>query len=231
VLVGAVAIGLAACGGSSSPSIANLGTSSGTGGGSTATTVPPGSNGGGSTATTVAKSGRGGSTTTTVPKNNAAALLIEWASCMRSHGDSNQADPVVTTNKLIDINWNGAAIPGGPWGTEQGGHGNSGPGQFCRTYLQAAVNALRGSRPPERPSSAELLRYSECMRANGFPDFPDPSGNGGLQLNVGGAMSPSNPVFQRADKLCVQATGVHAFGTGGPHPGGIELNGGGGLPG
>jgi hypothetical protein len=69
------------------------------------------------------------------------------------------------------------------------------------------------------------------MRANGFPDFPDPSDNGSLSLNVGSAMSPSNPVFQKTSKLCAQKTGVRGFGTGAPPPGTIELNGGGGLPG
>jgi hypothetical protein len=58
------------------------------------------------------------------------------------------------------------------------------------------------------------------------PDFPDPSGNGSLSLNVGSAMSPSNPVFQSSSKFCAQKTGVHAFGGGTPPPGTIELNGG-----
>ena len=150
---------------------------------------------------------------------------------MRSHGDSNQGDPVVTSNELIDINWNGTATPGGPWGTEKGGHGNTGPGQYCRTYLQDAVAALQGGRARQHPSSAQLVKYSDCMRANGFPDFPDPSRNGSLSLNVGSATSPSNPVFQKSSKVCAQKTGLHAFGSGPPPPGTIELNGGAGLPG
>jgi hypothetical protein len=121
--------------------------------------------------------------------------------------------------------------PGGPWGTDKGGHGNTEPGQYCRTYLQDAVAALQSGRAPRHPRSAELLKYSECMRANGFPDFPDPSGNGSLSLNVGSTMSPSNPVFQKTSKLCAQKTGVQAFGSGPPPPGTIELNGGGGLAG
>lgn len=115
-------------------------------------------------------------------------------------------------------------------GGREGGHGNSGPGQYCRTYLQDAVTALQGGRAPQRPGSAELLKYSECMRTKGFPDFPDPSGNGGLQLNVGSAMNPSNPAFRRASKLCARKTGAQAFGSGTPPPGTIELNGGAGLP-
>jgi hypothetical protein len=143
---------------------------------------------------------------------------------MRSRGDPNQADPVVTANKLIDINWN-PAIPGGYNGRNKGGQGNTGPGQYCRTYLQDAVTVLQGGTAQQQPSSAALLMYSECMRANGFPDFPDPAANGSLSLDVGSAMSPSNPVFRKASKLCDEKTGTHAFGGGTPPPGTIELDG------
>jgi hypothetical protein len=166
----------------------------------------------------------GGTLATTLPTSNAGQLLVEWASCMRSHGDPSQADPTIDVHKVIH-SWN-AAIPGGYNGTNKGGQGNNGPGQYCRTELQDAVTALQGGQARQHPSSAELLKYSECMRANGFPDFPDPSANGGLSLSVGSAMSPSNPVFQSASKLCAQRTGVHALGSGTPPPGTVELNGG-----
>jgi hypothetical protein len=86
----AMVFGLSACGvGSASPGVASAGSSS--------MTTP-------------------GQTRSSSSRGDANQLLIEWASCMRSHGDSNQADPVVTTNKKIDINWNGAAIPAGSGG-------------------------------------------------------------------------------------------------------------------
>ena len=194
----AAGIALSSCGGGTvAPGVANVTTSTSVAAGKTPITVA----------------------------NNATQLFVEWADCMRSHGDPNQADPVITAAMQIDINWS-ASIQGGPWGTQKGGQGNSGPGQFCRKYLQGAVDALQGNRAPQHPSSAALLKYSECMRANGFPDFPDPSANGGLQLNVGSAMSPSNPAFNRADTLCAQRSGVHPFGSGhGAAPGTIELNG------
>ncbi len=34
----------------------------------------------------------------------------------------------------------------------------------------------------KRPSQAQLVRFSRCMRANGIADFPDPS-NGGMAFN------------------------------------------------
>ena len=197
VFVAAAAIGLAACGGASSPSVANVGTGSSNGSRSTATTLPT---------------------------SNPNQLLIEWAACMRSHGDPNQADPTITASKAIDITWN-AAIDGGVYGTNKGGHGNSGPGQYCRTYLDTAQIELQGGQRRKLPSQAELVKFSECMRTNGLPDFPDPTSNGSLSFDVGDPnLNPNSPTFQHASKVCAQKTGVQGFG-GGPQRGMIELNG------
>jgi hypothetical protein len=147
---------------------------------------------------------------------------------MRRHGDPNQADPTVTASKLIDISMP-LAVPGGFNGTNQGGQGNSGPGQFCRAYLTAAQTALRaGEPPPKPPSTAGALKFSECMRANGIPDFPDPTPGQGISLNVGagGDLNPNNPTFQTASNLCAKKTGVRGLPGGGQPPAGtIELDG------
>jgi hypothetical protein len=171
--------------------------------------------------------GRGsGDTTTTQPTGNATRLLDEWAACMRRHGDSGQADPTIDANDDIDITWN-PATTGGIYGTYKGGQGNSGPGQYCRSYLNAAQTALGGNQQ-HPPDQATLLKFSECMRANGIADFPDPA-NGTLVLNMRGAnsdLSPTNPAFQNAAKLCEQRTGAHVpFAGGTPPPGIIKLNG------
>jgi hypothetical protein len=204
VLVAAAAVALAACSGPSSAQVASLGKRSG--------------------------SGTGG-TTATQPAGNPTQLLDEWAACMRSHGDPNQADPSVDANKDIEINWD-PAITGGIDGTKKGGQGNSGPGQYCRAYLTAAQTALGGNRQPPHSDPATLERFSECMRANGISDFPDPT-NGTLSFNVGagGDLSPTNPTFQNASKLCAQKTGARVPGTGGTlPPGWIKLDGAGPLP-
>jgi hypothetical protein len=51
--------------------------------------------------------------------------------------------------------------------------------------------------------SAQAVKYSQCMRKNGLPSFPDPV-NGQLQLMVtkGGALDPDSPQFQAAQKAC-----------------------------
>jgi hypothetical protein len=210
VVLAAAAIGLVACsGGSHSPRVASL----------------PASTGAGTSSGTDTRSG--GSPASTEPHANPTKLLDEWAACMRAHGDPGQADPTIDANKVIHLTWNDA-IPGGIYGTNKGGQGDAGPGQYCRTYIDQAEIDLQGSEHLQQPSQAQLLKFSQCMRANGVADFPDPSSNGGLSFNraAGGDLNPSNPVFQNASKLCAQQTGVPGFATGGaPQPGSVEFNG------
>jgi len=169
--------------------------------------------------------------TTTLANGDPARLVDEWATCMRSHGDPDQADPTVDANKDIDIDWN-PAITGGIFETNKGGQGNSGPGQYCRACLDAAQKASGGDQQPSGAEQVTLEKYSECMRSIGIPDFPDPT-NGALSFNIGagGDLNPNNSTFQHASRLCVQRTGAHVPGVGGPPPPGtIRLDGAGPLP-
>jgi hypothetical protein len=204
-LVVAAAMGLAACGSSSSPNVASLSKSSSDG----------------------SRTGSG-RLANTLPTGDPTRLMDEWATCMRRHGDAGQADPTITADKLIDINWN-PAVPGGYNGTNKGGQGNSGPGQFCRAYMEAAQIALRGGRSFPRPTVLTLLRFSECMQANGISDFPDPTSSGlSIPVDAGGDLNPSNPTFHNANTVCAKKTGGQVpFGGGTPPPGTIELDGGG----
>lgn len=212
VLAASAAIALAACGGSSGgPHVASLAASSGNPSPSISVVKRI-------SAKPVATSPRS--------KRDPTALLDEWATCMRSHGDPNQATPTVDANKVIHVSWN-VATPGGIYGTNKGGQGNAGPGQYCRTYVDEAQTDLQGDELRQPPSQVQLVRFSQCMRANGVPDFPDPS-NGGLSINraAGGDLNPNNPVFQNASRLCAKKIGVPGFATGGsPRPGSIVFNG------
>jgi hypothetical protein len=162
--------------------------------------------------------------TAATPPGDPAGLLVEWASCMRRHGDPNQADPTITVGRVIEIVWN-SAIPGGYGGTNKGGEGNSGPGQYCRTYLAAAQAALRAGRLPERPGQAATVKLAACMRANGVPDFPDPSANGSVILPGNPDQNANNPTFQDASKVCARKTGVSLPGRSSLPAGTITLSG------
>lgn len=192
-VMAAATIGLAACGGSGSPHVASLGSSSGS---------TPG-------------------TTTTLPKGNPTQLLDEWASCMRSHGTPDLADPTIDANGTIHISLPAADTGPTSFKVDQGPCGN---------YLMGASQALRGGQPLKKPDPAKLLKYSHCMQAHGIPDFPDPSASGGLSIRVspGSDLDPHSPTFQAASKLCAKQTGVPGLGGGPPPRGGIMVQGGSG---
>jgi hypothetical protein len=163
-----------------------------------------------------------GSTTTTLPKGNPTQLLDEWATCMRSHGDPGQVDPTIDANGVIHITFpstgNSPDVLGGRGSTDNA----------CSAYLTAASTALRGGHPLQKPDPAKLEKFSQCMRAHGIPDFPDPSGGGlSIQTHPGSDLSPQNPTFQNASKLCAKKTGVPGLG-GTPPRGAIMATSGGG---
>jgi hypothetical protein len=45
------------------------------------------------------------------------------------------------------------------------------------------------------------LRFSQCMRAHGVPNFPDPTANG-LELPIG--LNAESPAFKSARRACMQ---------------------------
>jgi hypothetical protein len=46
------------------------------------------------------------------------------------------------------------------------------------------------------------IRFADCMRANGVPNFPDPPSGGGIQIPDGSGINPRSPAFQSALKGC-----------------------------
>jgi hypothetical protein len=184
----AAAVGISACGsGSNTPHIASLTTSSSTGSG----------NGSGQ-ATTTRHAGTAtgsGSSHAKSLKGNPTALVDEWAMCMHRHGDPNQADPTIDAYGVINV-----TIPGdGASAQELSGavHAGTDP---CNRYIAAAQDALRAANPvAPPPDQAALVKYTDCMRANGVPHYPYPSAHMTFQ---GTGVDPSSPQVQNVNKLC-----------------------------
>jgi hypothetical protein len=208
VLLVTAALALAACSGSSapnaasSPTVASLGTST--------------SNGGGN--------GNGSGTSTTSPHaGNPTQLMDEWAACMRSHGDPDQTDPIIDAHGVINI-----TMPKGVTGAlSSEAHGSSGP---CSPYELAAENALRGGEPdPTGPSQAQLVQYTDCMRSNGVPNYPDPGSDGRTDFN-GTGVDPNSPSVENANKVCGKEINAPAWWIAGTGPPGDVVVTSAGLP-
>jgi hypothetical protein len=179
-LVVAAAIGLAACGGSSSsPHVTSQGSQGqSTGSESSPAAVSPVAN---------------------VP-SDVTQLLNKWTACMRSNGDPNQTVPTVVTGDAIVIH-----EPAGYNGTIYGPTGNnpSGAGVTCESDLSAASIALRNGQPWRQYTGSQMANYTVCMRANGVPGYSDPGDKSG---HPGPAIS--SPAMLKANQLCYRKTGV-----------------------
>jgi hypothetical protein len=184
LLATCAAITLAGCGGSTSPSVASI-----------ATTTTP-------TTATGTNHRANGSGTTTAGKGDATGLLVTWADCMRRNGDPNQTDPSIDNHFGINI-----TIPlSAPEALSNEVHGGTAP---CNQYLAAASSALRAAHPAPPPPSTNAtgVKYAACMRADGVPNYPDPTGN---RTNLRG-IDMNSPFFIRANKLCGEKIGAPAW--------------------
>ena len=107
----------------------------------------------------------------------------------------NQADPTVDAYGVININ-----VPGdGEEAVRLSGEVHSGADP-CNQYIAAAQAALRAANPvPPPPDQAELIKYTDCMRANGFPNYPYPTANMTFQ---GTGVDPYSPQVENVSKRC-----------------------------
>jgi hypothetical protein len=137
-------------------------------------------------ALTAAACSSGTSSGSTAASSNSAALT--YAKCMRSHGVPDFPDP----NAQGGFDSTGGMNPSSP------------------TFVSAtnACESASGSTTPPAVSSsntAKLLKYSQCMRAHGIADFPDPNSRGGLDISAGKShpdLQPNNPQYIAANKAC-----------------------------
>jgi hypothetical protein len=131
---------------------------------------------------------------------------------MRSHGDPNQADPTIDAHGVINI-IGPLAQPGVPRivGGPETATGT------CSQYLAAAQRILRAAMPvAPPPTQAELIKYVDCMRANGVPNYPYPTGEK-ANFNAAG-LDPNSAFFVKANKVCGQQIGAPAWWTNGWGP-------------
>jgi hypothetical protein len=110
---------------------------------------------------------------------------------MRSHGLPDFPDPGAN---------GGIQVSTGPGGGAMGANSPQYASAFaaCKS-LMPALQARGGG-----PDRGQMLKYAQCMRAQGIKDFPDPDPQGGLVLSGRGDLDPSSPLFQKAQGACKQ---------------------------
>ena len=141
------------------------------------------------------------------PSNTTAKVdqMVAFARCMRAHGVPNFPDP--------GSNGSGGLIiqqrAGSGGSLKVNGVGVSSPA--FQSAMQSCHSQLpNGGRPPQLSAArrAQMLKFSQCMRAHGLTNFPDPTfgpgGRVGLKLPGGSEIDPNSPAFQRAQSACAK---------------------------
>jgi hypothetical protein len=112
---------------------------------------------------------------------------------MRAHGVTDFPDPSAQ---------GGYNIAGGPRSSDL--NPNS-PTFQAASRACASLSAKAHLTPAQQAQDqAQGVRFSQCMRAHGVRDFPDPSASGSLfiQNQPGSDLNPNNPTFQAAQAAC-----------------------------
>jgi hypothetical protein len=126
----------------------------------------------------------------TAAGGSAGHSALSYSQCMRAHGITAFPDP--GSQGGINLNAGSGIDPNSPQ--------YQAADKTCKSLLPApAMN------PAQQASiKAGNLKYAECMRAHGISDFPDPNGQGLLQIKAqpGSDLDPSNPRYQAANKVC-----------------------------
>lgn len=139
--------------------------------------------------------------------NGAATVrekAVKFAECMRVNGVSRFPDPSASGSYTIDGVVNGSSLD---------------PNSAA---FKQAINACRSLEPPgftgPKVTSKQLtarLKFAQCIRDNGVPDFPDPTANGPIvdtnripSSSTNGGMAALNAAMRKCGAIYSGELGV-----------------------
>ena len=122
--------------------------------------------------------------------------LVAYSQCMRTHGVPEFPEP---KNGHLLFKYNRGA------GGTSGRGVNPESAQF--KGAQAACKSLEPAQLASPAQSSEqqssAIKFAQCMRSHGVPNFPEPKVSGGrVMLLVGKGVNPNSPQFQAATRAC-----------------------------
>jgi hypothetical protein len=147
-----------------------------------------------------AASATGGSTSASGGSTRVQAALA-YARCMRSHGVPDFPDPDNNGNFHLDNSVSSQ---------------ETAANQVCNHLLNVGTQLNAAQR---QHTLSQLVKYAQCMRAHGVPNFPDPQiTSGGIGVpsgftfdTSGGHLDQKSPQYQAAAQAC-QSLATHAKG-------------------
>jgi len=133
----------------------------------------------------------GGSSHARAGGGSSVQAALAYARCMRAHGVPGFPDP--DSNGHFNVDPQSASSQ------------ETAADHVCHHLLNGGRQAPAGA---QQQQLRQVLRYAQCMRAHGVPNFPDPqTSNGGIGQHAGigldlGSINVHSPQFQSADHAC-----------------------------
>jgi hypothetical protein len=133
------------------------------------------------------------------------AQVLALAQCMRSHGVPNFPDPDTAGGYAVTSNWSIEGAGGSSIGIgssqAQAAYGDCQhlPGALSIAQLERDVRQEQQAEARVRP---EVLKWEQCVRSHGEPDFARGPGGQSPALGNKGAINPNSPQFQAALAAC-----------------------------
>lgn len=113
---------------------------------------------------------------------------LAFAQCMRSHGVPNWPDP--TSNNVFGIKNHSVNLQSSQVQAAQ---------KACQHLLP---NNGQPTQAQQQQAEKQLLKFSQCMRSHGVPNFPDPNSKGQLRIGDKSGINPQSSQFQAAQRAC-----------------------------
>jgi hypothetical protein len=123
-------------------------------------------------------------------------IALKYSACMRLHGLGTFPDPTEGSNGLPNFN----DQSGGPSVQDSNSPQFQAADHACKAGL---LHLAPQTAAATAAASAKALKYVACMRSHGEPGFPDPNGEGLIQINnATGILAPSSPQYETAQQAC-----------------------------
>ena len=131
----------------------------------------------------------GGGQPAATPSDDREAQAVKYSQCMRDNGVPSFPDPVngrltLKVQKGTDLD------PDSPTYKKAQ--------ETCKPYEPAGLG-----KQGDQAQQAALLKWVQCMRANGVPDMPDPQPDGRMLIGgPSGGPNPDSAAFEDAQTKC-----------------------------
>lgn len=124
---------------------------------------------------------------------NIGRQSLAFAACMRSHGVSGYPDPQVSASG------NGVQVRISPGTANPDSPAFKAADRACHHLMPGLVSKAASSDQAQQQD----LKFANCMRSHGVPDFPDADRDGAFTLPS--TINQHAPQFERATAACAHA--------------------------